>query len=128
MSVNANITFEDRLLAQLAQISGQLAEMNTHLQQLVTMTAMQTRLDQPSTSPATTTPSPAPTKDTLQCPNCNSPMIKRFVRGTGAAFWGCSKYPECRGTRSIPTVPSTVERPRSPGDEDSPLAKGKPPF
>lgn len=36
------------------------------------------------------------------CPNCRSPMVRRTARkGTnvGAQFWGCSKYPACRGTR-----------------------------
>jgi restriction system protein len=37
----------------------------------------------------------------LACPICNSVMIKRTAkRGatTGSQFWGCSKYPNCRGT------------------------------
>lgn len=37
------------------------------------------------------------------CPLCNSAMVKRTAkRGTnaGKAFWGCSQYPVCKGTRS----------------------------
>lgn len=36
------------------------------------------------------------------CPQCSSPMIRRVARkgsNTGNEFWGCSKYPSCRGTR-----------------------------
>lgn len=38
----------------------------------------------------------------LACPICSAPMVKRVAkRGTtaGNSFWGCSKYPRCRGTR-----------------------------
>ncbi|GLQ96147.1 restriction endonuclease [Dyella mobilis] len=35
------------------------------------------------------------------CPNCESSMIKRFNRKTQEAFWGCVKYPSCRGTKAV---------------------------
>src|SRR5438876_9409972 len=38
------------------------------------------------------------------CPTCNALMVKRLARrgaGAGSAFWGCSNYPKCRGTRPI---------------------------
>jgi len=38
------------------------------------------------------------------CPKCNSPMVKRTARhgaNAGGQFWGCTRYPECRGIRSI---------------------------
>jgi restriction system protein len=38
------------------------------------------------------------------CPNCGSTMVRRVAKqGTsaGQAFWGCSRYPACRGTRPI---------------------------
>lgn len=38
------------------------------------------------------------------CPNCGSRMVRRTAkRGhrAGRAFWGCSQYPSCRGTRPI---------------------------
>lgn len=34
-----------------------------------------------------------------QCPLCNMPMIQRRNRQSGSAFWGCSAYPVCKGTR-----------------------------
>lgn len=36
------------------------------------------------------------------CPKCGKPMIKRIAkkgRNAGNAFWSCSTYPECDGTR-----------------------------
>lgn len=33
------------------------------------------------------------------CPTCSRPMARRNNRQTGAAFWGCTNYPRCRGTR-----------------------------
>lgn len=33
------------------------------------------------------------------CPSCGSAMVKRANRRSREAFWGCPKYPACRGTR-----------------------------
>lgn len=38
------------------------------------------------------------------CPECQSRMVKRQVKrgaNAGKAFWGCTRYPECRGTRPV---------------------------
>ncbi|OYD26122.1 restriction endonuclease [Oceanimonas baumannii] len=38
------------------------------------------------------------------CPRCTAPMVKRKARqGTNAGqlFWGCTRFPKCRGTRSL---------------------------
>ncbi|KGE20073.1 topoisomerase DNA-binding C4 zinc finger domain-containing protein [Paenibacillus wynnii] len=34
----------------------------------------------------------------LKCPKCNAPMV--FREGS-PDFYGCSRYPECRGTRQL---------------------------
>ena len=34
-----------------------------------------------------------------QCPKCGSAMEKRTNRKTGKAVFGCTQYPECRGSR-----------------------------
>jgi restriction system protein len=39
-----------------------------------------------------------------ECPKCGSAMVRRIAKQgahAGEAFWGCSRYPECRGTRTI---------------------------
>jgi restriction system protein len=35
------------------------------------------------------------------CPTCSGPMALRTNRQTGAAFWGCTEFPRCRGTRPV---------------------------
>jgi restriction system protein len=35
------------------------------------------------------------------CPRCGAAMFKRFNRQTSQIFWGCIKYPGCKGTRSV---------------------------
>jgi restriction system protein len=44
------------------------------------------------------------------CPRCGSEMVSRTARqgaNAGQSFWGCPKFPECRGTRRIqpPSAP-----------------------
>jgi len=43
-------------------------------------------------------------EETPSCPKCSGKMVKRVARKgptAGKAFWGCSSYPNCRGTISI---------------------------
>jgi restriction system protein len=38
------------------------------------------------------------------CPVCDAPMVKRIAKrgsNAGNSFWGCSKYPQCRGIRHV---------------------------
>ena len=38
------------------------------------------------------------------CPVCGKPMLERTARigpKTGEAFWGCSGYPDCKGTLPV---------------------------
>ena len=42
------------------------------------------------------------TASTPTCPICQSVMVKRIAKrstNSGNAFWGCSQYPACKGTR-----------------------------
>jgi restriction system protein len=44
------------------------------------------------------------TNEKILCPICGSDMVLRTARkGTnpGQQFWGCSKYPQCRGTKPL---------------------------
>ena len=64
---------------------------------------------------ATTKPAAAPTAqpslaqdqaqaDVPSCPLCAKPMQRRVAKrgaNAGGAFWGCTGYPACRGTRAI---------------------------
>jgi restriction system protein len=38
------------------------------------------------------------------CPTCSNPMVKRIAKrgkNVGSQFWGCPRYPKCRGTRQL---------------------------
>ena len=42
--------------------------------------------------------------DKPNCPNCGKPMVLRTARKgqkAGQPFWGCSGYPDCKGTRMV---------------------------
>ncbi|PKO79064.1 MAG: restriction endonuclease [Betaproteobacteria bacterium HGW-Betaproteobacteria-15] len=48
--------------------------------------------------------SPAPSAQALACPLCAKPMVRRTAKrgaSAGNEFWGCTGYPNCRGTRPI---------------------------
>jgi restriction system protein len=61
----------------------------------------------PTAAPPRPAPTPAPPAEDLadpSCPKCGSPMAKRTARQgsrAGSQFWGCTKYPACKGTRDI---------------------------
>jgi restriction system protein len=58
------------------------------------------RAAQPAPS-ATALASPA---NSPACPVCSSAMVRRTAKrgaAAGQAFWGCSAYPSCRGTRAM---------------------------
>lgn len=42
---------------------------------------------------------PSASGTTPECPKCGAPMVKRTNRRSHESFWGCAKYPSCRGTR-----------------------------
>ena len=45
--------------------------------------------------------------DSVLCPICEEPMVKRLARrgpNAGNEFWGCTKYPVCKGTRDISKI------------------------
>lgn len=49
-------------------------------------------------TPTTATPAPA----TPDCPVCGKVMVRRVARlggNAGSEFWGCTDYPQCKGTR-----------------------------
>lgn len=48
--------------------------------------------------------SAAPGELALPCPLCGNGMVKRLAKrgvNAGQYFWGCSKHPECKGTRRL---------------------------
>lgn len=40
--------------------------------------------------------------ENLTCPECGSRMVSRVTRvGAPRRFWGCTRFPACRGTRNV---------------------------
>ena len=55
-------------------------------------------------TPVGDTLGPVITANQPECPVCKSAMIKRTAKkgpNPGSQFWGCSRYPGCRGTRKV---------------------------
>lgn len=55
------------------------------------------RVQEPAVAPAAQSATPL-------CPQCNSAMVLRTARrgpNPGSEFYGCSRYPACRGTRAV---------------------------
>jgi restriction system protein len=41
-------------------------------------------------------------RSTPECPACGASMVRRVAKkggNAGEAFWGCTRFPQCRGTR-----------------------------
>lgn len=36
------------------------------------------------------------------CPECRAELVERINSGTGEAFLGCRRWPDCRYTRPLP--------------------------
>jgi len=52
--------------------------------------------------PSAASKTPASPAATPVCPKCSAPMVQRTARqgaNAGAQFWGCTRFPACRGTR-----------------------------
>ncbi len=61
-----------------------------------------------------------PQEETPACPKCGKPMRLRTAKqgsNAGSQFWGCSGYPECKGTRKYNAQPDT-NRPNQPNQTD----------
>jgi DNA-binding helix-hairpin-helix protein with protein kinase domain len=70
-----------------------LAANSTHLAMAATRGAAKPAF--PSVGVAATSSS------AVKCPRCGSPMVRRIARHRGAAgrqFWGCTRFPLCKGT------------------------------
>ena len=45
-----------------------------------------------------------------ECPQCGSQMNERVRRSDGAPFWGCSRFPKCRGIVDIEKAGNQEEK------------------
>jgi ssDNA-binding Zn-finger/Zn-ribbon topoisomerase 1 len=37
----------------------------------------------------------------VTCPDCGGPMVSRLNKRENSRFWGCKRYPDCRGTLNV---------------------------
>lgn len=99
-------------LATRAQAEQDLRELGTSVPASnVTLTVTQAPrpVPQPPGTPTARAPKPPPprvttTSGTQSCPRCGASMVRRTARrgrNAGGQFWGCSRYPRCKGTRNI---------------------------
>jgi Topoisomerase DNA binding C4 zinc finger len=51
---------------------------------------------------------PMNTPGVIICPSCNSPMVQR--EGPRGKFYGCSRFPNCRGTRELTTATNQIHQ------------------
>lgn len=52
--------------------------------------------------------------ESVKCPECGGPMLSRKNQASGQRFWGCLRFPDCRGTRD-----TDGESPRRFNDDDT---------
>lgn len=45
----------------------------------------------------------------MKCPICGADMMKRQNRTTEEWFYGCTRYPACRGSREISEYEKMIE-------------------
>ena len=58
----------------------------------------------PSGLPSSAEPDISDPVDRVKCPRCTNEMVLRTAKKgatPGSQFWGCSKFPSCRGTREF---------------------------
>lgn len=64
----------------------------------------------------------------VRCPRCSSPMVMQFAsrgRNAGQAFWGCSQFPRCRGSRDAEGNAPQPRKPRKATPAKPTSARGK---
>jgi DNA-binding helix-hairpin-helix protein with protein kinase domain len=88
------------LAARRAQIDADLAFLGVDKPAAkAALTSSLVRVATPRPSP---TPAPSNSPGAVLCPSCGSRMVRRTARrgySQGNSFWGCSRYPSCKGTR-----------------------------
>jgi four helix bundle suffix protein len=88
---------------QIAALEKAFVEGGGYTEQLATARLRHRRKDQSDPSDPSDRTDPTDLKPP-PCPQCGSLMVLRTAKGgknPGSQFWGCSKYPDCKGLTSI---------------------------
>ena len=98
IGVRKQLVLSDHQLATFARkLQGQALENNSsvraeHLQNLEKKAEARAAAQSSSASNSA---------DQTTCPKCGGAMVERSNSRTGDTFWGCAKFPSCRGTRKV---------------------------
>ncbi len=87
---------------QIAALERGFVQQGGYSEQLATARLAQRSKQDQSTPPDPADPSSKP--HLPLCPRCGKPMALRTARkgpNPGSQFWGCTGYPECKGTRPL---------------------------
>jgi ssDNA-binding Zn-finger/Zn-ribbon topoisomerase 1 len=55
--------------------------------------------------------------ENLKCPDCGGRMVPR--KSVFGAFWGCARFPKCRGKRDVNGLSSEDKKSNEDEDDDS---------
>lgn len=94
-----------RLHEQRAQVIADLKFLNLTMPPVTLPSRSYSGYSSAPTPTPTPPPAKTPTAQRVTCPNCGSMMIPRTAksgRNRGGKFYGCSRFPRCRGTRPYP--------------------------
>lgn len=59
------------------------------------------------------------------CPDCGAKMVLRTNRRTKERFWGCSDFPDCRGSRDVGPDGKPLYDDRLPDPRDDPFSEDR---
>jgi ssDNA-binding Zn-finger/Zn-ribbon topoisomerase 1 len=60
--------------------------------------------------------------ENVKCPECGGTMVSRLNKATQQRFWGCMRFPKCKGTRDTDGMSkqerTDARRPERSEDDD----------
>ena len=77
------------LVRRLAILEDQMGKLTADPDRIIQRVAKRHRPPPPQAPAGVTGPN---------CPKCSSPSTLRSAKATGEKFWGCTSFPQCRGT------------------------------
>jgi YVTN family beta-propeller protein len=83
--------------------------------QLIALGQASEPTDGPPSNQSSPVPAPRISNVEPSCPICSAPMALRTARRgpqAGSRFWGCSRFPGCKGVRPAPQTAAPAERKR----------------
>jgi DNA-binding helix-hairpin-helix protein with protein kinase domain len=99
--IRQRLSFDDGYMHEVGE---RRAQLETDLKFLAISIPFKTTTGRYSQNPVSTlTSPPVAAPSAVTCPRCGAPMVRRTAKHgyrSRNMFWGCSRYPACRGTRN----------------------------